>query len=185
MPATVPRVGSVVATTARLVLQRFTDGDVDALVGLGTPEVVRYLGDEPWTASTARQSIGLWRQIEQRLGITTWAVRLRGSGKLIGTCGFAGTNAAWLRFDFVIEIGWTLGRPWWGRGLATEAARAALDVGLAAYPAERIVSKCHIDNLASERVMQRLGMRRIGVVQGSRPVGLAALMGPTILYRLA
>jgi ribosomal-protein-alanine N-acetyltransferase len=57
---------------------------------------------------------------------TTWAIRLRETGELIGTCGFAGTNMPWLRFDTVIEVGWTLGEQWWGRGLATEAASAAV-----------------------------------------------------------
>jgi RimJ/RimL family protein N-acetyltransferase len=167
----------MVAETERLVLAHWSDDDVDALSRLGTADVVRHLGGQPWRTATARESVDLWRQINERLGITTWAIRLRRSGELIGTCGFASTNAPWLRYDFVIEIGWTLGRPWWGRGLATEAAKAALAEGLSRYPAERIISKCHIDNTASERVMQRIGMRRIGVVKGTWPA-------PTIVYRM-
>ena len=61
----------------------------------------------------------MWRDIEERLGITTSAVRLRESDEheqLIGSCGFAGTNVSWLRVDVVIEIGWTFVRPWWGQG---------------------------------------------------------------------
>ena len=82
------------------------------------------------------------------------------------------------RFDFVVEIGWTLAREWWGRGLATEAARAALDVGLERYPRERIISKCHIENTASERVMRRIGLRRVGIVQGNG-------RDPTVVCRFA
>jgi RimJ/RimL family protein N-acetyltransferase len=102
---------------------------------------------------------------------------LRDSDELIGTCGFAGTNMPWLRFDYVIEVGWTLGRRWWGRGLATEAAKAALQVGLSRYPTERFISKCHIDNTASERVMLRIGMERVGIVRGT-------FAAPTVLCRL-
>ena len=166
----------VVAETSRLVLTTWAADDVEPLASLGSAEVVRYLGGTPWTSSTARESIELYQQIEQRLRITTWAVRLRNTGELIGTCGFAGTNVPWLRFDFVIEIGWTLGRPWWGQGLASEAGQAAVGLGLARYPSEHIISKCNIRNAASERVMYRIGMRRVGIVQGSWPE-------PTVLCR--
>jgi RimJ/RimL family protein N-acetyltransferase len=170
-------VTDLVAESSRLLLRRWSDADVEPLAQIGTAEVVRYLGGTPWTVTTAQESIDLWRQIEGRLGVTTWAVCERGSGDLIGTCGFAGTNMPWLRFDFVIEIGWTFASRWWGQGYATEAALAALDVGLRRYPQERILSKCHIENHASERVMQRIGMHRVGIVQGT-------LSAPTILHRL-
>lgn len=166
-----------VVESSRLVLERWRDDDVTDLAAIGTAEVVRFLGGTPWTIDAARESIELWRQIENRLGITTWAVRLRGSGELVGTCGFAGTNAPWLRFDFVIEIGWTVGRTWWGQGIATEAASAALAYGQTRYESRRFISKCHIENSASERVMNRIGMRRVGVVQGAWPA-------PTIVARL-
>ena len=166
------------AVTERLTLESFRDADAPALARLGNPEVVRYLGGVPWTIASAQESINLWRTIQNRLGITTWAVKLRHSGELIGSCGFAGTNVDWLHFDGVIEIGWTLGQAWWGQGLATEAARAAMDRGLAVYPRERFLAKCHPQNLASERVMVRIGMRRVGLVQGAWPE-------PTVLYRLA
>jgi RimJ/RimL family protein N-acetyltransferase len=166
-----------VAKTSRLLLRGWTDSDVEPLARIGTAEVVRYLGGTPWTTTAARDSIDLWRQIDERLGLTTWAVCERASGELIGTCGFAGTNMPWLRFDFVIEIGWTLGRQWWGQGLATEAASAALEIGLGRYPRERFLSKCQIENHASERVMERIGMHRVGVVQGT-------FNDPTVLHRL-
>ena len=168
----------LVAETSRLLLREWSDADVGPLAQIGTAEVVGYLGGTPWTATTARDSIALWRQIDSRLGVTTWAVCERASGDLIGTCGFAGTNVPWLRFDFVIEIGWTLGSRWWGQGFATEAAVAALDVGLGRYPRERFLSKCHIANKASERVMRRIGMHRVGIVQGT-------FSAPTLLYRLS
>lgn len=160
---------TVVAATERLVLDRWTDDDAVPLARIGTIEVVRYLGGVPWTLATARQSIDQWRGIDERLGVTTWAVRLRGTGELIGTCGFAGTSVPWLRAGYVIEIAWTLGRRWWGQGFATEAAQAALGVGLGRYAPERIVAKCHVDNAASERVMHRIGMERVGIVQGQWP----------------
>ena len=88
-----------------------------------------------------------------------WALEDRGSGTLVGYCGFAPTNAACLRPD-LIEIGWALDRHRWGEGLATEAAVGVMPVGLDLFGPGRIVAKCHIDNSASERVMRRVGLRR-------------------------
>jgi RimJ/RimL family protein N-acetyltransferase len=170
-------VGSIVVDQDRVRLESWSGIEAGELAEIGTPNVVRYLGGTPWTVESARASMALWRDIDHRLGITTWAVRLRETGELIGTCGFAGTNMPWLRFDAVIEIGWTLGEKWWGRGLATEAASAAMSVGLGRYSRDRFLSKCHIENAASERVMHRIGMVRVGVVQGDYPA-------PTVVCRL-
>ena len=124
---------STVARSERLVLRGWDDADVGDLAAIGTPEVVRYLGGKPWTEATGRESINLFRSIGETLVVTTWAVELRSTGELIGTCGYARTNVDWLRRDYVVEIGWTLGRPWWGRGLASEAARAALGLAMPEY----------------------------------------------------
>lgn len=167
---------STVARSERLVLRGWDDADVGDLAAIGTPEVVRYLGGKPWTEATGRESINLFRSIGETLVVTTWAVELRSTGELIGTCGYARTNVDWLRRDYVVEIGWTLGRPWWGRGLASEAARAALGLGEERFGLAPILSKCAIDNVASEAVMHRIGMRRVGVVQGR-------WSNPTVLCR--
>jgi RimJ/RimL family protein N-acetyltransferase len=56
-----------------------------------------------------------------------------------------------------LEVGWRLARPYWGRGLATEAATAALAYGLERVP--RVVSFTALTNQRSRRVMERIGMR--------------------------
>ncbi|WP_436771701.1 GNAT family N-acetyltransferase [Yinghuangia sp. YIM S09857] len=57
-----------------------------------------------------------------------------------------------------VEIGWRLGRPFWGRGIATEAAREVLRFAFSYARLPRVVSVCHVDNAPSLRVMRRLGM---------------------------
>ena len=158
--------GTVIAESERVVLRHWDDGDVDDLAAIGTLDVVRFLGGVPWTRASAEELIALYRSIQDRLGLTTWAVELKAGHRLIGTCGFAGTNVAWLRGERVIEIGWTLGREWWGLGLATEAALLALTLAESRFGRDSLVSKCAIQNVASEAVMRRIGMRRVGVVQG-------------------
>ena len=157
---------AVVAESERLVLRRWNDQDAEDLAVLGTTEVVRFLGGVPWDRNRTREAIALYREIEQSLGLTTWAVTLRADGRLVGSCGYARTNVAWLRQDLVVEIGWTLGRQWWGRGLATEAASAVLPLADEGIGRRRIVSKCALENTRSEAVMHRIGMRRVGVVRG-------------------
>jgi RimJ/RimL family protein N-acetyltransferase len=93
----------------------------------------------------------------------------------VGYCGFARTNAPWLRLG-IIEIGWLLDRRRWGEGLATEGARAVLPLAVARFQPWRIVSKCNLENVASEAVMRRLGLKRAGVVR--RPQDF------TVVYRL-
>ena len=143
-------------------------------MGLDT-EVVRYLGGSPWSINDAAEQISLFRSIQESLGVTTWAAEDRTTGALLGYCGFARTNATWLR-PGIIEIGWLLDRHRWGEGLATEAANAVLPLGLARVEPWRIVSKCHVENVASEGVMRRLGLKRAGVVR--RPQDF------TVMYRL-
>jgi RimJ/RimL family protein N-acetyltransferase len=89
------------------------------------------------------------------------AVEERSTGGVIGW-----TGPAYL--DFVpdmtdeVEVGWTLRRPYWGRGLATEAARAALEASVRHIEAERIVSVIDPGNHRSIAVARRLGMSDTG-----------------------
>jgi RimJ/RimL family protein N-acetyltransferase len=167
---------AALATTPRLRVRAWRADDAPSLAALGSDvEVVRYLGGVPWSVDDATRLISSWEEIDQSLGVTTWACEDRASGVLVGYCGFARTNAAWLRSD-IVEIGWLVARDRWGEGLATEAAEAVLPLGLARFPPSRIVSKCDVRNAASERVMRKLGLRRAGVVR--RPQDL------TVVYRV-
>jgi RimJ/RimL family protein N-acetyltransferase len=64
-------------------------------------------------------------------------------------------------FAGAVEIGWRLARPFWGQGLATEAARAALDHGFSVLRPPEIVAFTALSNTPSMRVMERLGMTRV------------------------
>jgi RimJ/RimL family protein N-acetyltransferase len=137
-------------------------------------DVVRYLGGVPWTPDDTSEFLDDMLTRRELGAPETWAVEDSATGDLIGWSGFARTNAPWMRYDLVIEIGWTLARAYWGLGLATEAARAALDLDL--FDPSRIISKCHAENARSEAVMSRIGMRRVGEVRARRDCG-------TTLYR--
>jgi RimJ/RimL family protein N-acetyltransferase len=96
--------------------------------------------------------------IEER-GWGFWAVEIRGSGEFLGFVGLHVPVQA-LPFSPCVEIGWRLAKAYWGRGLACEAAQGALRVGFDTLGLQEIVSFTALLNLRSQRLMQRLGMRR-------------------------
>jgi RimJ/RimL family protein N-acetyltransferase len=63
------------------------------------------------------------------------------------------------------ELGYVLARPWWGRGLMTEAARAVVEWGLADPATFRVWAVTDVDNLASARVLEKVGMQREGLLR--------------------
>lgn len=126
-------------------------------------EVARFYGWRPGGLAEVEELLVDLNGREAGLGVTTWAVAWRDSGELIGSCGYARTNAAWMS-SHVVEIGWLIDFRLWGTGLASEAGRAALGIGEERLDPSRIVSKCDVRNVRSEKVMQRIGLRRAGVV---------------------
>jgi ribosomal-protein-alanine N-acetyltransferase len=118
------------------------------------PEVIRYISDgTPWSEARSRQFVERQIELFRESGFCLWKLLPRDSGGLIGFCGIQplpGTDE--------IEIGWWLARAWWGRGLATEAARAVLADAFTRVGLERIVSIAQPANTASVRIMQKLGM---------------------------
>lgn len=123
---------------------------------IGTdPQVMRYISDgEPWPDEGIREFVG--RQVAHfdRLGYCLWKLLLKETSEMIGFCGLQpldGTPET--------EIGWWLARACWGRGLATEAARTALQDGFERARLERIVAVALPDNRASIHVMEKMGMK--------------------------
>ena len=94
-------------------------------------------------------------------GFGVWAVEIPGVTPFAGAVGL-GTVTFPASFTPCVEIGWRIARPFWGRGYATEAARAALEFGFGRLGLERIVAFTTPANTRSLRVMEKLGMRFAG-----------------------
>ncbi|MBV9773767.1 MAG: GNAT family N-acetyltransferase [Gemmatimonadetes bacterium] len=146
-------------TTDRLLLRPLREKDLDAYAAImADPEVTRYLGDgQPLSRVDAWRQMALFLGHWQLRGYGHWAVEERGSGALAGRVGLF-LPEGWPGF----ELGWTLGRAFWGRGYATEAARAALRYAFSELGREHVISLIHPDNRASIRVAERLGESREG-----------------------
>ncbi|MFG2843564.1 GNAT family N-acetyltransferase [Kitasatospora sp. NPDC048296] len=149
----------VTIDTSRLVLRRWRESDVPAMAAVNAdPEVMRWIRDG---RVLSPEETRLWvERIERNWeaeGFGLFAVEWRASGELVGFTGLA-VPTFLPEVLPAVEIGWRLGRPFWGRGIATEAATAALRFGFEGRGLERIISIAQVGNSASERVMAKLGL---------------------------
>lgn len=149
----------VLLETERLVLRRFREDDVDNLVELDSdPDVMRYLsGGIPTPRDVIESEIlPLFLRYDERCpGCGFWAAIERTSGTFIGWFSFRLLDGACPR---EASLGFRLQRVAWGKGYATEGARALLRLGFAELGVQRVVATTYQDNLASRRVMEKVGM---------------------------
>lgn len=144
--------------TERLVLRPIEARDLDPLMAMLTdPLVMRDLVRHP-TREAARASIDRHIAYRTSHGLGFWTAEL--DGFVAGLCGLK-PGAPNTPIAGEVEIGWLLARPFWGRGLATEAARASLDWAWANTPAPRVVAITGAGHVKSQEVMVRLGMARL------------------------
>jgi len=140
--------------TERLTLRAFREADAAALFELSQdPDVMRYVGDRrvPTLQETWRSVAG-WIGHWALRGYGQWAIEERASGRFIGRAGII-NPADWPG----PEVGYLLGRPWWGRGYATEAASAAMSWGFEHIGFDELISLIDPANQASIAVATRLG----------------------------
>jgi RimJ/RimL family protein N-acetyltransferase len=145
--------------TDRLILRRWRPEDRAPFARMNAdPQVMRYL----LATLTREQSDSFVDYIEKHWesrGYGLWAVEVPGVTSFAGYVGLLAYDFA-AHFTPAVEIGWRLDREYWGRGYATEGARAALDDGFQRAGLREIVSFTIPINLASTRVMEKLGMTR-------------------------
>src|SRR5690349_22386843 len=123
----------------------------------GDPEVMRYVaGGVLPDLEAVRSTLRRYEEQQAQLGFSSWALVERETAGLVGDAGF-GVFAP----TGDVELGYTLARAYWGRGLATEAAAACLAAGLAQLPVTRIVALVDEENERSARVAERIGMTRV------------------------
>jgi RimJ/RimL family protein N-acetyltransferase len=150
-------IGSI--TTERLHLREWRDSDLDDWAPIcADPEVMRYIGNgQPRTWEESAQSILRMRSGWETRGFGLWATTLHDSDRVVG---FVGLTVPTFLPEILpaVEIGWRLAQPYWGRGLATEGARAALTDGFKRCGLDEVVSIYRPENAASGRIMEKIGM---------------------------
>jgi ribosomal-protein-alanine N-acetyltransferase len=145
--------------TPRLVLRAWRDEDLAPFAALNAhPEVMRYL-PAPLSRAESDALAARIRAEAAEWGFGLWAVESPGEGPFLG---FVGLSRPAFRAPFTpcVEIGWRLAWRFWGRGYASEAARVVLEHAFGPLGLREVVSFTTAANLASRRVMEKLGMRR-------------------------
>src|SRR3954470_12875293 len=146
---------TVELTTRRLLLRQWRADDLDAWAAINAdPQVRAFLGGV-LDRGQAAESIRRFRTALAARGWGWWAVELTATGELIGIAGLDPVDEG-LPFDGV-EIGWRLARWAWGRGYATEAARAVVAYGFEPLGLHEILAIAALGNERSHAVMRRLG----------------------------
>jgi ribosomal-protein-alanine N-acetyltransferase len=149
--------GAVVLETERLLLRLLTTEDLDALAALyADPEIRRYFPDGTRTLEQTRQELNWIIDVYYaRYGYGLWATILKETGAFVGRCGLLPWE---IEGRTEVEVAYLLERSVWGRGLATEAARAIVDHAFATLPVERLICMLDPGNRASRNVAEKIGM---------------------------
>ena len=158
--------------TERLVMRAFTERDAEPYITMMTdPEVARFLGDgRPLAALDAWRQMAMFAGHWALRGFGMWAVEERASGALVGRVGLH-EPPGWPGF----ELGYALGRRWWGRGYAREAGVAALAYARETLGRDEIISVIRPDNARSIAVATALG--------ATRAESIEFFSGTSVIYR--
>ncbi|MEN3977054.1 GNAT family N-acetyltransferase [Emcibacter sp. SYSU 3D8] len=145
--------------TDRLILRRWRREDHAPFAAFcADPDVMEFIGSG--ATLTPEQASGLITCFEKAWdenGYGLFAAERRETNEFIG---FAGLARPGFMPELLpsVEIGWRLGKAHWGKGYATEAAAEALAFGIRCAAVEDIVSICQVGNVASTRIMQKIGL---------------------------
>lgn len=178
-------VGASELRTDRLVLRQWRETDREPFAAMNAdPDVMEHF---PGVMSRA-ESDALADRLEESIGTYghgLWAVELVREAPFIGFVGVQWVSET-MPFAPALEVGWRLARPYWGRSLAFEAARAALDFAFAQLGVGEVVAYTAARNARSRRLMERLGMRRDADGDFLHPgIDPSSPLQPHVVYRIA
>lgn len=149
--------GTVKIETERLVLRRFVFEDAESMFNnwASDGDICKYMR---WTChkniDETRKIIRGWVDAYNKKSFYQWAVTLKESGEPIGAIGLFTVN----EFDLCGDVGYCIGRKYWGQGFATEMLKAVLNFAFETVGFNRIETYHSVNNPASGRVMQKAGM---------------------------
>lgn len=160
-------------STERLIIRPWRLDDLDDHFQVyGDAEVLKFLGakGDPPTRDMIPDRLAkiIARHEEWNVkGLGFWAIEVKDTGRAIGTILLAEvglSEGATVNPDGPeVEIGWHLAKPFWGKGYATEAGRAALDYAFRELGLREIIAVVFSENVASRRVAEKLGLQHQGL----------------------
>ena len=169
---------TIILETPRLILRHLVLDDLDELFALyRDPKIRKYFPDGVKNYEDTREELEWFlngHPEHPRLGL--WATVHKETGKFIGRCGLLPWE---IDSRLEIEVAYLLDKKFWHQGLATEAATGILAYAFDTLNLSRIICLMHPDNIASQRVAQRIGM----ILEGSVD-DIAADNFPTLIYAI-
>jgi ribosomal-protein-alanine N-acetyltransferase len=166
--------------TDRLGLRRWKTADEFVFAAMNQDPAVMEFFPRLLTPEETAGFIARIKAFFDETGFGLFAVEVCATREFIGYAGFARPSFTSF-FTPCIEIGWRLRREAWGRGYATEAAQACLHYGFGSLRLGNIYSWTARTNTRSERVMQKIGMLRIGEFEHPG-IGAGHVLRPHVLY---
>ena len=156
-----PRADHILLETERLVLRRITMADLDNMSRInGDAEVMRYIGDgSVWTRAQSEARIRRILTVYQIFpGLGLWIGEEKSTRRFVGAYALI-----YIPNTVEVEVGYRLQKSAWGRGLATEGARALVRYGMFELGLDRVVGLTHPDNEASKQVLMKTGLQPRGL----------------------
>jgi ribosomal-protein-alanine N-acetyltransferase len=169
----------IILETERLILRRQVIEDLDPLWALYcNPNITKYIPDTPCSYEEAREELE-WHMnghpYYPELGL--WATIHKETGKFIGRCGLLPWT---IEGQHEVEVAYTIAQEYWGQGLATEAACGILEYGFATVHLSRLICLIDPENIASQRVAEKIGLtleKKVDGIDGDNY--------PTLIYSIA
>ncbi|WP_249870363.1 GNAT family N-acetyltransferase [Oceanobacillus saliphilus] len=142
--------------TDRLILRKIKKHDIEDMYLYGSnEEVAKYV---TWDAHKSLSDTEAFMNYAlakyKNKDVAPWAIQYKENGKMIGTIDFIW----WKPKHYSAEIGYVISQDYWGMGICTEAAKEMIKFGFEKMNLVRIQAKCMLENIGSEKVMEKIGM---------------------------
>lgn len=163
----------IIAETDRLVLRELQVSDAADCYKLNSnPEVIKYTGDEAFESVSEAESFLKNYKAYEKTGYGRWAVIEKSTNTFIGFCGLK------LDEENLVDIGFRFLQETWGKGYATESSIVSMKFGFENFDIDEIIGRADTKNLASIRVLEKLGMT-------FWKIGETDHMGETAYYKVS
>ena len=144
----------IIAETKRLILREITANDTEQAYLLNLdPEVIRYTGDKPFKNSEEAKIFLENYNHYKKYGFGRWGVIDKTNSEFLGWCGLK-----FIEKNNEYDVGFRFFKKHWGKGYATESARACIELGFTKFNMSVIIGRAAKQNVASIKVLQKLGM---------------------------
>lgn len=157
--------------TDRLILRRFRVSDAEDMYSnwAKDPIVSKFLSWQPHKKiNETKKLLRKWNRAYRNRKVYNWAIELKEIGQVIGSISVVKDKVNWYNGKKAIvekEIGYSIGRNWWGKGIVTEALKAVIDFLFTNTDTTRITAKHNTQNPASGKVMQKADMHYEGTLR--------------------